>query len=170
MRAPGRARRARTAGAALAVVAVGLAGCGSSTGPVALTPPTAAASPAGRCARLHAALPAALDGHPRRATDPASPLTAAYGDPPITLRCGGPLPPILTPGSPSYDPLAQQDVVNGVGWVFETIPHGHRFTTYQRTANVELTVPDHYDPNAVNPLVDLAAPIKATIPAAPAGQ
>lgn len=141
-----------------------LGGCGSSTGPVAVTPPAPTGQAAQVCQRLHAALPHTLDGHPQRPTSPDSPFTAAYGDPAITVRCGGSLPPILTPGSPSFDPTTQQDVVNDVGWVIESLPHEHRFTTYQRVANVEVTVPDHYDPNAVNPLVDLAAPVSSTVP------
>lgn len=148
----------------LVAVTVAVGGCGSSTGPVAVRPPVPSGQSAQACQRLHAALPHALDGHQQRPTSPDSPFTAAYGDPAITVRCGGGLPPILTPGSPTFDPMTQQDVVNDVGWVIETVPHGHRFTTYQRTANVEVTVPDHYDPNAVNPLVDLAAPVSATVP------
>ena len=94
-----------------------------------------------RCAALARGLPPRLDGQPRRAVNPSSPLTAAWGNPPIVLRCGVPLPAALTP-------TAELTVVNGVAWFPE--PAGAatpaRFTEVGREAYVELTVPARYAP------------------------
>ncbi|MDP9418498.1 MAG: DUF3515 domain-containing protein, partial [Actinomycetota bacterium] len=93
---------------------------------------------------------------PRRATDPDSPYAAAWGDPSIVLRCGVARPAALRPES-------QVLTVNGVDWLAEEKESGYRFTTSGRAAFVEVVVPDDYAPE-VDPLVDLAAPVKATVP------
>lgn len=122
-----------------------------------MTPPTPGSPAVARaCAALRAGLPNPLDGHPSRATTPDSELTAAWDDPAIVLRCGVAVPAELRPTSQLY-------TVNEVDWLVVETERGWRFTTVRRVANVEVTVPKAYEP-AVNPLVDLAAPILATIP------
>ena len=108
------------------------------------------------CADLVAALPETLSGGERRATDPASPSTAAWGDPVITLRCGVARPEQLTPTSELVE-------VNGVEWLPVELTQGYRFVTVGRVANVELDVPNAYAPE-VNVLVDLAAPVADEVP------
>jgi hypothetical protein len=130
-----------------------LAACG---GPVGVEAPTPDASAAAVCASLAKAWPATVLDQQPVDVSPASPLTHAWGDPPITARCGVPTPAALQPDS-------QLTSVNGVDWFPESTDGGYRFTTYGRTANVEVTVPDHYAPEATA-LVDLAAAIKATDP------
>jgi Protein of unknown function (DUF3515) len=136
----------------------------SGSAAVRLAPPTPPPAVARRCAALARGLPQRLDGQPRRAVKPSSPLTAAWGNPPIVLRCGVPLPAALTP-------TAELTVVNGVAWFPE--PAGAatpaRFTEVGREAYVELTVPARYAP-AGPILVVVSNAIAPAVPAKPGGQ
>ena len=53
--------------------------------------------------------------------------------------------------------------VNGVDWFPQELTAGYRFTTTGRVANVELSVPDDYAPEA-EALVDLAQAVSDTVP------
>jgi hypothetical protein len=97
-----------------------------------------------------------VEGQRRRETEPRSPLTAAWGHPPIVLRCGVGVPA-------AYEPTALVDEVDGVAWFREDTDGGARFTSVGRVANVEAFVPEEYAPE-VNALVDLAAPVLAQVP------
>lgn len=100
-------------------------------------------------------LPDAVAGQKRRVTsEPA--LTAAWGDPPISLRCGVTRPAAMTRASQCYE-------VDGVGWFAEQGEGGWLFTTFGRDAFVEVGVPSAYAPEA-NALVDLAPAISAHDP------
>ncbi len=141
-----------------------LPGCGRSGGAggggaVRLAPPHPAPPASARCTALARRLPSRLDGQPRRVVSPDSPLTAAWGDPPITLRCGVPLPAALTPAS-------QLVAVNNVSWFAQ--PAGSatpdRFTEVGREAYVEVSVPARYSP--AGPI--LVAVSNAIAPAVPA--
>jgi hypothetical protein len=136
---------------------VALAGCG--TDPVEADPPPASPPEAQGCAKLYDALPAQLDGHPRRATERKSRQVAAWGDPPIIMRCG------VDPPR-AYQPTSQLSVVNGVDWLPEKLSNGYLFTTIGRTPGVALAVPADHSPE-VDPLVDLSTVVGQTIPAAP---
>ena len=104
------------------------------------------------CARLARALPDGLDGRDRRDTSPASVRTAAWGDPPVVLRCGVPRPPGLT-GS-------EVIVVDGVGWVLAERPAAYVFTTSDLATYVQVRVPRSTPRTAATaPLVDLAGPV-----------
>jgi hypothetical protein len=124
-------------------------------------------SPSGKaaetCRSLHDRLPKRVDGQQRITLDPASKYTAAWGDPAIELRCGVPRPEKLTPGSEHYNPTADAAEVNGVSWLLEQREDGYRFTTTDRTANVELTVPDSYAPE-IDALPDLAEAVDTSVP------
>jgi hypothetical protein len=134
-----------------------LSACGSGPGPVAVDPPKiTAGGVAGVCDRLAAALPAKVDDLHRRRTDPVATTAAAWGNPPVVLRCGVGLPPGLTATS-------QLSGVNEVDWYVDEQPTQRVWTTFARAADVEVTIPDSHDP-AVGPIVDLAAAIKATDP------
>jgi hypothetical protein len=130
-----------------------LAACGGSVPVVPPDPDTAARS---LCADLTEQLPDTVVGEDARATDPDSPLTAAWGDPAIVLRCGVPDPAAL-------EPTSQLLTVNDVNWFPEELTAGYLFTTYGRTVNVEVTVPDDYAPEA-GPLTDLADAVHRTVP------
>lgn len=124
-------------------------------------------SPSGKtaevCRTLHGALPKRVDGQERGTVEPATKYTAVWGDPAIELRCGIPEPKKLTPGSEEYNPTAEAVEVNGVSWLIESQENGHRFTTTDRTAYVELTVPDDYAPET-NALTDLDKAVKKAVP------
>jgi hypothetical protein len=122
---------------------------------VTLDDPVPSATDRATCDRLMPALPAlVLDGE-RRTVEPGR-LSAAWGKPPITLRCGVPKPPGLGPASQCFE-------VNGVGWFAEEGTGGYLFTTIGRKTFVELGVPNDYAPEA-NALVDVAAAVSAHDP------
>jgi uncharacterized protein DUF3515 len=108
------------------------------------------------CARLAAALPAKVDDLHRRSTQPSVPTVAAWGDPPVVLRCGVGQPAGLTATS-------QLSGVNEVDWYVDEQATQRVWTTFARAANVEVSIPNSHDP-AVGPVVDLAVAIKATDP------
>jgi hypothetical protein len=157
---PARFRPVLLAPAAALVVAV--AGCGSG-GPVAVSPPSPSGATAAICRALHARLPAKVDGLTEAATQPASQYTAAWGDPAVVLRCGVARPQVLTPGTPTYDPTTDVLSVNNVSWLPDQLSSGYTFTTSDRQAFIEVTVPAQYAPE-VNPLTDLAAAIAKADP------
>jgi hypothetical protein len=130
-------------------------GCGAD--PVRVEAPTPDQATADVCNRLEAALPDHLDGADRRPTEPESPLTAAWGDPALDLRCGVPRPAGLGPTSEVIE-------VEGVEWFLVESAAGYAFTTVGRVANVELTVPAEVDRSeATAPLVDLASAIRRVV-------
>jgi hypothetical protein len=155
-RRPPLSRRAAVA-AALLLLATG---CTSSdepapqaTGPVEVPAPSVDAAGRASCAALAAALPVEVDpGVERRPVSGDEQLTAAWGDPPVTLECGVPDP----------DRLPEPVTVNGVVWSVRDIGAGHRWTTRDLTLNVAVEIPDAYDNGAeiVNPL---AEPILAAL-------
>jgi uncharacterized protein DUF3515 len=141
-----------------------LAGCGllaAACGVGAVRVPVPAPDPA--IARLCAGLrlPDRLHGESRRSTEPASPLLAAWGSPPIALRCGVPRPAALLPAS-------ELVTINGVNWFPEPPDRPVTFTAVGRRAYVEVTVPAKYAP-AGDVLLELTAMVKA-VPEKPDGE
>ncbi|MEV4440410.1 DUF3515 domain-containing protein [Streptomyces sp. NPDC049577] len=139
--------------------AVACSSTDEAAGPAVPTPP---AREAALCRALHKELPATVDGRQRRATDPASDFTAAWGDPAISLRCGVPKPGLLrrNPGSDAAE-------IDGVAWLPERQPDGGiRCTTVQREAWVEVTLPKEVvgDAGDMSALTDLAGAVRRTIP------
>lgn len=131
---------------------------------VAVAAPTPTSSSAqSECAALTKALPQSVDNENRRGTSPSSPLTAAWGDPAITLRCGVPEPQILRPGSKTYDPTAEEGYFNGVAWLIEKTGDGYRFTAAQRAVYVEVDVPNAYSPQT-SAVIDLSPAVIKAIP------
>jgi hypothetical protein len=135
---------------------LGLAGCGSATSVVVSPVPSAAPAVQDVCRRLVAALPNKVDDLRRRHVSPDDGTTAAWGNPPVVLRCGVGRPAALTPTSV----LAG---VNGIYWFIEEQPAVRIWTTTALRANVEMRIPAHHDPPQ-GPLVDIAAAITATDP------
>jgi hypothetical protein len=131
----------------------------------ACSPPVEVAAPdspapdvAAACATFTAALPAELATvGERRDVTPESDLTAAYGDPPVGVRCGVPEPAALVPTSSLV-------TVDGIDWLPEELTDGWRLTSIGRTADVEITVPTEQGP-APSVAADLAPTIEATLPA-----
>jgi hypothetical protein len=135
-----------------------LTGCSAGLAvPLPSPPPIGAA--AYTCSALHGGLPEEVLGHGVTATTPKSPLTSAWGQPPIVFRCGVATPKALTPTS-------QLLTVDGVDWLPEKQTQGYLFTTVGRSVNVEVAVPDAYSPEA-DALADLSPAIARLDPVAP---
>jgi hypothetical protein len=120
-----------------------------------VNPPTPGRAAAAQCARLAAGLPATIEGLSTRATRPASPLTHAWGNPAVVLRCGVGRPPGIA-GS-------QILRVNGVRWFRQPAAGSVTWTALRPHADVALTLATSYDNQAAF-LVDLAAPLKRAVP------
>ena len=120
--------------------------------------PEPTGSTAEACAAFQSALPASLSTvGERREVTPQSSTTAAYGDPPVGIRCGVSTPAALVPTSTLV-------TVDGIDWFPEELSGGWRMTTVNRVAGVEITVPTDQGP-APSVAADLAPTISATIPA-----
>lgn len=134
----------------MALVAV--TGCSPDAVKVAV--PSPAPEVAASCDALVKALPdRVLDGE-RRKTEPASPLTAAYGDPPIEITCG------IAPPADLAQSRSQCFEVNGVGWFAKEVGNGVIFTTIGRKLYLEVAVPAKYKPEA-NALTDVSDAVQA---------
>ncbi len=92
----------------------------------------------------------------RRDTSPRSPLTAAYGDPPVAIRCGVAPPAALAPTSLLV-------TVDGIDWFPEELTAGWLMTTVGRLAAIEITVPREHQP-APSVAAELGPAIHATVP------
>ncbi|GAB3451950.1 hypothetical protein GCM10027570_29560 [Streptomonospora sediminis] len=151
-------RRAAAVLAALGAAAA-LAGCS----PTAEVP---APSPGNKAADLCRALvdrtPEAMYGEQRAETEPETPYTAAWGDPPIALRCG-----VGRPGD--LRPESQLAVVNGISWLPGSAERPETYTAVGREAYVELTVPASYGAPAQG-LVAISKLIDREIPSLPSGE
>ena len=142
--------------AALMMIGLALAGCSAGGGQVEVDAPDPQPAAAPVCRRLVEALPDVVAGQQARSVAPSDALAAAWGDPPVVLRCGVGRPPERTRA-------ARCDVINRVGWFARRTDDGYLFTTIGRVAVVEVSVPDEYAP-AGNALVDLARAIRTTVP------
>lgn len=110
------------------------------------------------CAQVAQALPKLVDNTERRDTTPPTDRTAAWGEPPVILRCGVERPANLQSTS-------QLNTVNGIDWLVDPQGGGHVFTTVGRAAYIEVVVPAAHDPQ-VGPLVDVA-PAMQLVPTRP---
>lgn len=104
-----------------------------------------------RCAALIAHLPADLlpGSHQVRVT-PASPYTAAFGSPAVTVRCGLSV--------PAHDPLDYVEVVDGVDWLqLPARRDTEHLVSYHAAVILQVDVPHRYLPadvlSALSPLV-----------------
>jgi len=136
-----------------------LGGCGN--GAVDVRTPALTGTPARTCTTLVEALPDTVDGARRRSVDPSEAPAAAWGDPPIVLRCGVPMPK-------EFNRFSSCQETDGVGWFIpdEQItgePRPITMTTIGRAVNVEVSLPtEHWPPAAA--MVDLADAVKKTVP------
>lgn len=112
--------------------ALSVTGC---TTAVEVADPAIAGQDAAVCGPLLAALPAEVLGSVARET--TSQWARAWGDPPITVICGGPEPAGLTATSQCLE-------VSGVGWWEQAGDRGTVWTTIGRAAVVTLGVPSEY--------------------------
>lgn len=121
--------------------------------------PSPAPAVAQACAGFIDALPDTLSTvGERRSVEPGGGLTAAYGDPPVPVRCGVPRPAALSAGSTLV-------TVDGIDWFPEQLTGGWMMTTTALVANVEITVPTEQG-HAPSVAADLGPTIAATLPKA----
>lgn len=133
------------------LLAAVLSGCG--LGAVEVSPHTPLPGTAQVCDELISRLPDVVSDGVRRDVDPPSPAVAAWGRPPIILRCGVPEPT-------DVDPTLAVLNVSGVDWRSVPGEGGTFFSTDGRVAVVEVAIPDDYAPEA-DVLIDLAPAISA---------
>jgi len=136
--------------AVLLLCLAALAGCGGAK--VAVPVPTPNAKDAAICKTLSPSLPNLIADQKKRKVADAPELTAAWGNPSISLRCGVNKPSALLPTSSLI-------TVNGIDWFAEELSAGWRFTSMNTSVFVEVTVPKNYSPEA-NALVDLNESLK----------
>jgi hypothetical protein len=128
-----------------------------SPGAVTVTPPTPPGSVEEQCAHLGDVLPASLEQLHSRVIEPKSPLTHAWGKPPITLRCG-----VGTPTGYSTT-SSETTVVDDVSWFRQVGPDAVVWTAIRDGVNVALRVPTRYEVVGAY-LVDLAPALKRGLP------
>ena len=140
-----------------------LVACGCSHGTFTVQPPHPSGPVQQLCDPLGNQLPATLGGLRSRVVTPRSPLTHAWGSPPVVLRCGVPAPEGYRASA------ASTTAVNGVRWyqvvgdsavVWTAIRPG---PVARSSVFVEFAVPPHYQA-ADAFLVALATPIKTALP------
>ena len=124
-------------GVAVAALVVGakVASRTDPNAPLALPGVEAPAAQSATCTTLLSALHGTVGDQPPRTIDPPVPGAAAWGNPPIVLRCGIPTPAELNCSS-------ALQVVDGVAWLQLS---GTGQTTYlvaDRPVRIALTVPD----------------------------
>jgi len=146
--------------AACASIAVVLAGCGSA---VELEPTPEASDPV--CARVLINMPDELSGAKKRNT--TTQASRAWGEPPITVRCGVP------PPGPTTDRCvtAEDPSGNSVDWVMSEIgdeavdENTWHFTTYGRVPAIEVIVPVEYAGTDATEVLGVLGEYVAHIPA-----
>ncbi|MFV2195916.1 DUF3515 domain-containing protein [Nocardiopsis sp. LOL_012] len=141
-------------------VALLTAGCGAAN--VQIEPPRSDGTTTEVCTGFVSALPDTLLDTERATVRPDTGVTAAWGDPPIGVRCGIPRPSTLSP-----DSVLQE--VDGVLWLPQPEDEPTLFIAVGRTAYVELMVPPTYGPPAAA-LTTLSTLVEEHVPALPEGR
>ncbi|MGW1540984.1 DUF3515 domain-containing protein [Streptomyces sp. NPDC002309] len=156
--------RHRLIGLPASALLIAVVGCSSADDGASVAVPSPSPAVTKLCQNLDKALPHTVDGLGRNDPEPGSVLTAGWGSPVIILRCGVVRPPkMIDPKvAEGGDPDAVAGGVNGVDWLQEAADGGYRFTSANRTAYVEVSVPEGQDSAGV--LVDLAPAVKSAIP------
>lgn len=146
----------RTSVIGLVVVAT-LTACGRQ---VAIEPPIPSTTDVSqRCSELDAALPETVDGAGRRPTTPNSTATAAWGEPPIVMRCGVSAPSAFSPTSTVVE-------IGGIAWFPEELTAGVLFTAIDwppgsEAIYIEVAVPEQYEsPAAI--VTDISIALSST--------
>ncbi len=132
--------------------------------PITVAAPPVSASTQPPCTALLQALPVRLDGLAPRVVHPQpdSPFVVAWGDPAVVLRCGVARPKDLVPGSSvQYFAIAGR-AGRPVYFDRTQTSSANVFTSVDRAAYVEVSVPSRL---AAGPLPALADAIAASMPA-----
>ncbi|MFC4560296.1 DUF3515 domain-containing protein [Nocardiopsis mangrovi] len=147
---------------AVGATVAGLALVSGCSGTVEVPVPDPQGAAAEQCRALVEGAPDELFGEARATVEPESPYTAAWGDPPIALRCGVERPAGLLPDS-------ELMVVDDIAWLPQPPDRPTLYTAVGREAYVEMTVPPSYGPPA-EALVAVSALIADGVPALPGGE
>jgi Protein of unknown function (DUF3515) len=142
--------------------------------PITATAPPNATAQAAACTKVLEQLPVQLGKLRARVvhTTPDSPYVVAWGDPAVVLSCGAARPKDLVPGSSVEDVAAGPDT----GPFYDVIGSGsgaNVWTTVDRAAYVQVTVPGKYQGGTVMPPISeaiaaaLPTPVCSTDPAEP---
>jgi hypothetical protein len=123
-------------------------------GPVDVPPPRPSGQADRSCPAVISNLPVTLAGQHSRLVHSASLYVAAWGQPPLVLRCGVPRPAGLVATS-------ALTVINGVPWLTAQHAGAVVWTAVGRPVYVELTVPTAY---SSAPVVDLSAALTQALP------
>jgi hypothetical protein len=112
----------------------------AATGPVPVPVRTLAPDAAEVCRAVLAGLPTTIPAGPRRPVAGDADHSAAYGDPPVVLRCGT--------ASPSVPPTAVLARLGEVCWYAVAAGASTELTTVDRTVPVTVSVPGPVDGSA----------------------
>lgn len=126
--------------------------------PVTVAAPPALSAAAQRsCQELLAAVPTELGDLPARPVDSSSPYVVAWGEPPVTLRCGVARPP-------TFLATAEVQEINGVTWFAERRGDRTAWVLVDRPVYVEVVVPADA---ASAPVARLSTSVTAALPKRP---
>ncbi len=125
--------------------------------PLPVVPPRRSAAADRFCPLLVDGLPTRLHDLDARPVQSASAFVAAWGEPPVVLRCGVPRPPGFVVG-------AQTFVVEDVTWFVQQQAGRAVWTAVDRPVYVELSVPLRYTSGPVVPIADA---VRVALPAQP---
>lgn len=124
--------------------------------PVSVTAPPSIAGADAACATLMKNLPKTLAGQEAREVIGApTNRAAAWGAPPIIIRCGVEKPSVVV--GEIFD-------VEGLAWYATSRDSTKVWTTTQLKVDVEVTVPDTIEQGSAEVINPLAKPIRASIP------
>ncbi|MEJ3744201.1 DUF3515 family protein [Actinomycetes bacterium KLBMP 9797] len=126
-----------------------------STAPVALAAPALSVRAATVCRALTSQLPATVQDLAQRPVTAGPEQNAAYGDPAITVSCGG--------APVSFPPDTELWVLSGVCWHLAERSDATVWTTVDREVPVRVTVPRAYE-EAAQRTIAFSPTIVATVP------
>jgi hypothetical protein len=127
--------------------------------PVPMTAPTLTSAHATMCLAFIAQLPTTMRDMHQRPVTAGVEQNAAYGNPAITVSCGGPEPTVA----------ATADVFNvsGVCWYPQQNKSDLVLTTLDRETPVTVTIPNSYGDGQLQWASEFWKPIEATLPSVP---
>lgn len=135
--------------------------------PVEMAAPELAEAARTTCRALLARLPDDLRGLAQRPVTAGEEQNAAYGEPPVTLACGGP-DPEYHPTDEVYEVVLPPPVDAGICWHLDQEADASVWTTMDRQVPVRIRVPEGYDgPGQL--VTALSGPVAEAIPASGSG-
>ncbi|MEU5939344.1 DUF3515 family protein [Micromonospora sp. NPDC047548] len=134
-----------------------------STAPVEMAAPALDARPATVCRALMSQLPPSVRDLAQRPVTAGAEQNAAYGDPALTVACGG--------AEPSFPATADVWTVNKVCWYAAEEADATVLTTVDRETAIRVTVPRAYDQPLqwIAPISDVVVASVPSAGPAPAG-